>query len=51
MQAAAVQAGDWLSQYSDEPEKVREFCVRYGVLDHLRTAIELRSGTSPRSRN
>ncbi len=41
MPGATVQTGDWLSQISDEPEKVREFCNRHGVLDHLRTAVEL----------
>jgi hypothetical protein len=41
MQAAQTNVGDWLDQYSDEPEKVREFCVRHGILNHLRTAIDL----------
>ena len=41
MQATPVEIGDWISQYSDEPEKVREFCIRHGIIDHLRTAVEL----------
>lgn len=41
MQAAQTDVGDWLAQYSEEPEKVREFCIRHGILDHLRTAIDL----------
>ncbi len=42
-----VQTGDWLSQYSDEPDKVREFCVRHGILEHLRTAVELAHRSFP----
>lgn len=47
MQAARTNVGDWLAQYSEEPEKVREFCVRHGILDHLRTAIELAQKNFP----
>jgi len=38
MQAAQTNIGDWLAQYSDEPEKVRAFCVRHGILDRNRSA-------------
>ena len=41
MQATHAEIGDWISQYSDEPDKVREFCVRHGILDLLRTTVEL----------
>ena len=47
MQGAQIQAADWLAQYSDEPEKVREFCVRHSVLDHLRTTVELAKRNFP----
>jgi hypothetical protein len=38
---------DWIAAYSEEPEKVREFCVRHGILDYVHTAIELAQSNFP----
>ncbi len=41
MPTTQANIGDWIAEYSDEPEKVREFCVRHGILDRVHTTIEL----------
>jgi hypothetical protein len=40
MSTISTDATDWIAEYSDEPEAVREFCVRHGILDHVRTTVE-----------
>ena len=47
MPATQTDVGDWIAQYSDEPEKVREFCERHGILDRVRTTIELAKKNFP----
>ena len=47
MQTAQIGASDWLAQYSDDPDRVREFCTRHGLLDHLRTAVALAQKNFP----
>ncbi|HBI46684.1 MAG TPA: hypothetical protein DDY78_28095 [Planctomycetales bacterium] len=32
---------DWIAEYSDEPEAVREFCIRHGILDYVRITVEM----------
>ncbi len=41
MPTTQTDVGDWIAQYSDEPDKVREFCVRHGILDRARTTIDM----------
>ena len=41
MSTVAPDVTDWIAEYSDEPEAVREFCVRHGILDYVRTTVEM----------
>ena len=47
MPTTQTDVGEWIARYSDEPEKVREFCVRHGILDRVRATIELARRTFP----
>jgi hypothetical protein len=37
----STEATDWIAEYSDEPEAVREFCIHHGILDYVRTTVEM----------
>jgi len=41
MPTTQADLGDWIADYADEPDKVREFCIRHGILERVRTTIEL----------
>jgi hypothetical protein len=41
MSTISTDVKDWIGEYSDEPEAVREFCVRHGILDYVRTTVEM----------
>ncbi|HBI43544.1 MAG TPA: hypothetical protein DDY78_11940 [Planctomycetales bacterium] len=47
MQTVRANVEDWIAAYSEEPDKVREFCVRHGILDYVHTAIELAQSSFP----
>ncbi|HEY2147777.1 MAG TPA: hypothetical protein VGH32_07555 [Pirellulales bacterium] len=41
MSTISTDVKDWIAEYADEPENVREFCVRHGILDYVRTTLEM----------
>jgi hypothetical protein len=47
MQTVRANVEDWIAAYSEEPEKVWEFCVRHGILDYVRSTIELAHSSFP----
>lgn len=47
MPTTQADVGDWIAQYSDEPDKVREFCVLHGILDRVRTTIDMARSNFP----
>ena len=41
MSTVSTAVKDWIAEYADEPEKVREFCERHGILGYIRTTLEM----------
>jgi hypothetical protein len=41
MSTVSTDVTDWIAEYADKPEEVREFCIRHGILDHVRTTVEM----------
>ena len=41
MSTISTDVTDWIAEYADKPEEVREFCTRHGILDYVRTTVEM----------
>ena len=41
MSTISTDVTDWIAEYSNEPEAVREFCIQHGILDYVRTTVEM----------
>ena len=41
MSTVSTDVTDWIGEYADKPEEVREFCVRHGILDYVHTTLEM----------
>jgi hypothetical protein len=37
----STDVSDWIAEYSDEPAAVRDFCIRHGILDYVRTTVKM----------